>query len=448
MLLLWQVWFSHKRRKDKKTQAAGTQSQGTPLPPAAGASELASAPAVAAPAVPAPLSAPQPSDQMPSNTAPPVSAVTHIPLASLPSFNTLSNRPALPQVHQADALHSTAPPAHLHPPPQVQSAAPMSVSVPLDRVRPQASASFQQPQHSYTNGHVSAASQPSASLANFEQPATVAEMPTMSAPYAQAAPMHLREHQAPHLQAALQNSFPPRANPAAYSQLGQLFTQAAPSHESHIQQQSLPHLQAALANTFSPRMSPAAVTSEQPYAHAPYARALAGTASMSHSILNAQQSAPAAESSPAAHRLTMPLSAGTFTVGASPAWLHQQQQQQQRNALRMPHASISTPAIDSTPAARSQVDSMHSDMDADTDDNDVATEGLRSDLRQLIELAKQRLPVPYRPDGPQLAVEFDQPPSPDNEAADPDGPAKRKRVLVDGYEMEEDGEDGMNVRLP
>ena len=56
--------------------------------------------------------------------------------------------------------------------------------------------------------------------------------------------------------------------------------------------------------------------------------------------------------------------------------------------------------MESTPATRSQLDSMHSDMDADTDDNDVATEGLRSDLRQLIELAKQSLPVPYRPDGP------------------------------------------------
>lgn len=141
----------------------------------------------------------------------------------------------------------------------------------------------------------------------------------------------------------------------------------------------------------------------------------------------------------------MPLSAGTFTVGASPAWLHQQQQQQQRNALRMSHPPTVTPAFDSTPVAPSQFESMHS-VDAETDDDNVVTEGLMSDLQQLIELAKQQLPVPYRPDGPQLALEFDKPPSPDNDPADPDGPAKRKRVLVDGYEMEEDGEDGMNVR--
>ena len=82
-----------------------------------------------------------------------------------------------------------------------------------------------------------------------------------------------------------------------------------------------------------------------------------------------------------------------------------------------------------------------------TDDNEVAYERLRPDLRQLIELAKQSLPVPYRPDGPQLAVDFDDPPLGDSQQADPDGPAKRKRVLVDGYEMEEDGEDGMNVSM-
>lgn len=137
----------------------------------------------------------------------------------------------------------------------------------------------------------------------------------------------------------------------------------------------------------------------------------------------------------------MPLTAGTFTVGASPAWLHQQQ----RQGLQLHQSTVVSPAHQATPAARSQSDTMQDDYA--TDDNEVAYERLRPDLRQLIELAKRSLLVPYRPDGPQLAVDFDDPPLGDGQQTDPDGPAKRKRVLVDGYEMEEDGEDGMNVRI-
>ena len=449
-----QVWFSHKRRKDKKTQAAGTQPQSTSSPLTTGAPTPAPAASAATPALPS-VSAPQPPVPETASTtantasiAPSASVVTHKPPASLPSFSALGNRPAS---SQADAVPSAAPQVQLpQPSPAAAPApasAPMSVSVPLDRVRPQALSAFQPP-HSYTNGYApTTIPPPSASLANVQQTATVQAVPSLS--HAQTGPLmpgHAQEHHAPHMQAAMQEPFTLRAEPAASSQLGQPFSQPTPAHNTHFQQQSMPHLQAALASTFPPRQSPAAAaTSQQLYASAAYPRPLPSLASALHTATGAQ-GAPAADSSPASHRLTMPLSAGTFTVGASPAWLHQQQQQQQRNALRMPHASVMTPSLQATPAARSQISSMHSDMDPDTDDNDVASEGLRPDLRHLIELAKQRLPVPYRPDGPQLALAFDNPPSPDNDTADPDGPAKRKRVLVDGYEMEEDGEDGMNVR--
>ena len=73
--------------------------------------------------------------------------------------------------------------------------------------------------------------------------------------------------------------------------------------------------------------------------------------------------------------------------------------------------------------------------------------GVHAEWRELVEYARSTLPVAYRSDGPQLAFVFDDPPSPDGEDRDDmDAPIKRKRVMVDGYEMEDDGEDGMNVR--
>ena len=91
---------------------------------------------------------------------------------------------------------------------------------------------------------------------------------------------------------------------------------------------------------------------------------------------------------------------------------------------------------------------MHDDSDEGTEDFDTAplSHGIHAEWRELVEYAKATLPVPFRTDGPQLAYVFDDPPSPDgNDGNDADAPAKRKRVLVDGYEMEDDGEDGMNV---
>ena len=96
----------------------------------------------------------------------------------------------------------------------------------------------------------------------------------------------------------------------------------------------------------------------------------------------------------------------------------------------------------------SRVEAMHEDSDAGTEDMDTAplSRGSHAEWRDLVEHAKLTLPVAYRSDGPQLAFVFDEPPSPDGaDGNDPDGPAKRKRVMVDGYEMEDDGEDGMNV---
>lgn len=91
---------------------------------------------------------------------------------------------------------------------------------------------------------------------------------------------------------------------------------------------------------------------------------------------------------------------------------------------------------------------MQEDSDAGTEDGDTAPlrHGMHAEWLALVEYAKSTLPVAFRSDGPQLAFVFDEPPSPNGaDGNDPDGPAKRKRVMVDGYEMEEDGEDGMNV---
>lgn len=91
---------------------------------------------------------------------------------------------------------------------------------------------------------------------------------------------------------------------------------------------------------------------------------------------------------------------------------------------------------------------MHEDSDAGTEEFETAHEDrvVHAEHRELVEQAKQWLPVPYRGDGPPLAFVFDDPPSADgNDADDAGGAVTRKRVMVDGFEMEEDGEDGMHV---
>ena len=96
----------------------------------------------------------------------------------------------------------------------------------------------------------------------------------------------------------------------------------------------------------------------------------------------------------------------------------------------------------------SHTEAMHEESDAGTEEFDTAplTHGMHAEWRELVEYSKPSLPVLFRPDGPQLAFVFDDPPSPDGaDGTDADAPIKRKRVMVDGYEMEEDGEDGMNV---
>ncbi len=120
----------------------------------------------------------------------------------------------------------------------------------------------------------------------------------------------------------------------------------------------------------------------------------------------------------------------------------------------MSEAHLPSPAARPAPEAAyandSHPQSMHEDSDAGTEEFETAHEDrvVHAEYRELVEQAKQWLPVPYRGDGPPLAFVFDDPPSADgNDADDAGGAVKRKRVMVDGYEMEEDGEDGMNVSL-
>lgn len=69
------------------------------------------------------------------------------------------------------------------------------------------------------------------------------------------------------------------------------------------------------------------------------------------------------------------------------------------------------------------------------------------ELQQLLALARERLPQAYREDGPPLGIFFDPVPAreaPGSHAAEPVG-EKRKRVMIDDYEME-GGEGGdLNV---
>lgn len=133
-------------------------------------------------------------------------------------------------------------------------------------------------------------------------------------------------------------------------------------------------------------------------------------------------------------------------AASAPAW---------SAARSSPHVSEHLPAsmavASHTPLVGSHgshVEAMQEDSDAGTEDGDTAPlrHGMHAEWLALVEYAKSTLPVAFRSDGPQLAFVFDEPPSPNGaDGNDPDGPAKRKRVMVDGYEMEEDGEDGMNV---
>lgn len=71
----------------------------------------------------------------------------------------------------------------------------------------------------------------------------------------------------------------------------------------------------------------------------------------------------------------------------------------------------------------------------------------QEELQELLALARERLPQPYREDGPPLGIFFDPVPAaeaPGSRAAETAG-EKRKRVMIDDYEME-GGEGGdLNV---
>ena len=149
-----------------------------------------------------------------------------------------------------------------------------------------------------------------------------------------------------------------------------------------------------------------------------------------------------------------PIASQTFTPAAAPSsaaatpasWLAA------RSSPIVSEAHLPSPAARPAPEAAyandSHPQSMHEDSDAGTEEFETAHEDrvVHAEYRELVEQAKQWLPVPYRGDGPPLAFVFDDPPSADgNDADDAGGAVKRKRVMVDGYEMEEDGEDGMNV---
>ena len=216
-------------------------------------------------------------------------------------------------------------------------------------------------------------------------------------------------------------------------------SQAARVITTQVPRQFLPHQyppQSFLAAQQNARLGTGASTS----AFQPNLPVQASPAIPAMTPMSAQT--PSAAAVAAAAASSAPAMPATWSAARSSPYVSAQLPASMTNA---------SPTRDAGYFQSSQVQASHEDSDAGTEDMDTAplSRGSHAEWRALVEHAKSTLPVAFRSDGPQLAFIFDEPPSPDGaDDNDPDGPAKRKRVMVDGYEMEDDGEDGMNVSGP
>lgn len=387
-----QVWFSHKRRKDKKSQQA-TAPAATPAV-TNGMSGNSAVP-VASPSE-APLAS------LLSANSTPAAAPSHIPIASLPSFSTYLEKPS------ASAQASQLP------------AATTIIPKPVAAVM----------------ASIASAAEPPAAPARLTQlPATV----------------HVPHGQINGTAALLGHSLPVDLHSSAYQgpQAESIVrSQAQPVFrpEAHIPAQTQALSQAQRLSTAFPRQFLPNQYPPQSFMAAQQAARLAPGITVS----NFQPSLPV-QPSP-----SRPIASQAFTLAATPSsaaatpasWLAAQ------NSPIVSEAHLPSPAVrpasEAAYANDSHPQSMHEDSDAGTEEFETAHEDrvVHAEYRELVEQAKQWLPVPYRGDGPPLAFVFDDPPSTDgnDDADDAGGAVKRKRVMVDGYEMEEDGEDGMNFK--
>ena len=412
-LCLPQVWFSHKRRKDKKTQQ-GTGQAASTAPAANGIS----------PSIPASSSVP------PAGNLPPAAVATTMPSTTGPAIAGTS-APA------ANALQADKP-----------------LSSPFPAQLPSATAAAPQVASAGANASAAGAFAPAAAALHPGQstlfrPTSIQVPASVQLPYAHlngtaAIPSRLPPagaQQMPHM--APQSEQLPRSQPPSQTQAQPMFRPeplAAPSD---------PLSQTARLNSQPPRQFLPHQYPPQSFLAAQQ-NARLGTGS---SISAFQPSLPVS-ASPARLAMT-PMSSLTPTPAAvaAAAAASAPAMPSARSSPYIPeHQPASIAGIGHTPDAAymhdSHMEAMHEESDAGTEDFDTAplSRGMHAEWRELVEYAKPSLPVPFRTDGPQLAFVFDDPPSPDGaDGNDADAPAKRKRVMVDGYEMEEDGEDGMNV---
>ena len=383
-----QVWFSHKRRKDKKSQQITAPA--APAAQANGSSGTSATPAATIPQASPPVSV--------GTDAAAAPTAAQIPLASLPSFTTYADKQAVPSQLPAVTTATQQPP--LPPVPKILAAPEQPVQLPASLQLPYAhlDGTSPLPHHSLPAG-----AQQTLYRGPAAEPAVKPHTQTVFRPEA---------HLPMHAEALSQASIHPNAHPR------QFLPNRFPPQSFMAAQQNARVGPGGAVSSFQPSVSVQPSPARPALIHMP-----------SH--------------------LSTPAAAPSSAAAMPSTWLA---------AQSSPHVSEAhhpSPAVGHTPEADYTNDSrpepMHEDSDAGTDDFEAApgSYGAYADWRELVECAKSALPVIYREDGPHLSFVFDDPPSPDgNDEDDPDAPVKRKRVMVDGYEMEDDGEDGMNVSPP
>lgn len=337
---------------------------------------------------------------MPASSPAAPTAAAHIPIASLPSFSTYADKPSAPaatsQLPGPSTIISKAAPA-----PEPAALPKQSIKLP---------ASLQLP-YAHLNG---TSAVPNRSL------------PADSHPNAHQEPQPEFEVR-PQLRPQMQHVFRPEAHvPTQLEALSQ-----AQRLSAQFPRQFLP-------NKFPPQSFMAA---QQAARLGP-----GNTVSSFQPSLPVQPSPIRPALTPMPSQTVTPAAAPSSAAAMPPSWLAAHSSPYVSDIHRPSPAAGHTPEADY--GNDSHPEPMREDSDAGTEDFEIAplNHGAHADWRELVEYAKSTLPVAYREDGPHLAFVFDDPPSPDgNDGDDADAPVKRKRVMVDGYEMEEDGEDGINV---
>ncbi|KAL0041481.1 hypothetical protein WJX79_004991 [Trebouxia sp. C0005] len=353
-----QVWFSHKRRKDKKSQQATAPAATTAVSNGIGTSS----------AVPVASPSEAPVAFVLSANSTPAAAPSHIPIASLPSFSTYLEKPAASA--QASQL-------------------PVATTIPKPVAAVMASTA-------------SAAAPPAVLAQSMQLPASV----------------HVPSGQLNGTAAFLGHSLPVDLQPSAYQELqaeSTVRSQAQPVFhpEARIPTQTQALSQAHRLSTAFPRQFLPNQYPPQSFVAAQKAARLAPGITVS----NFQPSLPVQPSPvrPIASQTLTPAAAPSSATATPASWLAA------RSSPIVSEAHLPSPAArpasEAAYANDSHPQSMHEDSDAGTEE---------------FETAHEDRVVHAEHHG--------------NDADDAGGAVTRKRVMVDGFEMEEDGEDGMHFK--